>query len=358
MPASAAPIDGPAELLDACREEGLAGLVHQHLRAGAQTGWSDDVVAEVASEACAAAAEELLRRQAIVDLLDALGTAGIRPILFKGTALAYSVYAAPSFRPRADTDLLIPREQADRVREVMAHLGYAPSPNSGGERLFAQFQFWKNDRHGVQHVFDVHWKISTQPMFAGVLTYTELDVDAVPIAGLGVHARAAGRVHALLLACIHPAMHHRNAVHLIWMYDIHLLASACSDADFDWLVAMASAKGVSAICAHELDRARERFAFRLPPNVIPALAVRKGEPSAAYLRPRRRWIDELLSSVRGLPRWTDRAGLLREVLFPGPRYMLAAYGMAARPFRAAFLPALYAHRIVKGIQKIATGKKK
>jgi hypothetical protein len=164
-------------------------------------------------------------------------------------------------------------------------------------------------------------------------------------------------VHALLLACIHPAMHHRNAEHLIWMYDIYLLASRLSDADIDRLVEVAVAKEVGAVCAHELARARSRFAFRLPDKAMVALASREGEPSAAYLRPSRRWVDELISSMRGLPRWGDRVGLLREIAFPSRRYMLAAYGLAARPSRAAILPALYAHRILKGIQKIALGRK-
>jgi hypothetical protein len=347
----------PTELLDACDEWGLTGLVHQRLRERAAHDWPKALVADIASQACAAAAEELLRRRETMSMLDALASAGITPILLKGTALAYSIYPVPSFRPRADTDLLVPREQVAKARQVMAGLGYVAPANSGGELLFAQFQFSKEDRHGVQHAFDFHWKISTQPTFAGVLTYDELNAEAVPVVNLGSHARAAGLVHALLLACIHPAMHHRNAEYLIWMYDIYLLASRLSDADIDRLVEVAVAKEVGAVCAHELARARSRFAFSLPDKALVALASREGEPSAAYLRPSRRWIDELISSLRGLPRWGDRIGLLREIAFPSPRYMLAAYGVSTRPSRAAILPALYAHRILRGIQKIALGRK-
>jgi hypothetical protein len=349
----------PAELLDECDKEGLTGLVHARLRAVAGcpgASWPEAVQADVASRARAAAAEEVLRRRATISALDALAAAGVRPILLKGTAVAYGVYAAPSFRPRADTDLLIPREQVAAARAVMTALGYEASPNSGGERLFAQFQFWMQDRHGVQHVFDFHWKISTQPTFAQVLTYDELAAEAVPIAALGGQARAAGRVHALLLACIHPAMHHRNAEHLIWMYDLYLLASKLSETDFDRFAEIASVKKVGAVCAHELTRARARFTFRLPPAVTAALSGRGDEPSAAYLRPGRRWVDEMIASMRGLPRWGDRVGLLREIVFPSPEYMRAVYGITARSF-AAVLPVLYTHRILRGIQKIASGMK-
>ena len=346
----------PAELLDACDTEGLTGLVHARLRAGAGESWPEDVQQELASRARVAAAEEVLRRRAATSALDALGAAGVRPVLLKGTAVAYGVYAAPSFRPRADTDLLIPRDQVAAAREVMTTLGYEASPNSGGERLFAQFQFWMHDRYGVQHVFDFHWKISTQPTFAQVLTYDELAAEAVPIAALGGQARAAGRVHALLLACIHPAMHHRNAEHLLWMYDIYLLASTLSDADFDRVIKIAAVKRVGAICAHELDRARARFTFRLPAAATAARAEWRDEPSAAYLRPHRRWVDDMIASMRGLPRWSDRVGFLREIVFPSPEYMQALYGIKARS-SAAVLPVLYTHRILKGIEKIARGRK-
>ena len=36
---------------------------------------------------------------------------------------------------------------------------------------FSQFEMEKTDEFGVRHVIDVHWKISTQPVFADVLMY-------------------------------------------------------------------------------------------------------------------------------------------------------------------------------------------
>ena len=349
----------PAAFHDLCAEEGLTGLVHCRLRdRTAGDGWPEDVRDEVAGKALRDAVEEGLRQQRTRSALDALASAGVTPILMKGTPLAYSVYRAPSLRPREDTDLLIRRDQVDEARRVMTALGFAPAANSGGEHLFAQFQYSKEDSYGVEHVFDFHWKISTQPTFAAVLTHDELAADAIPIPSLGPHAYGASPLHALLLACIHPAMHHKNAEHLIWMYDIHLIASRLSDEDFDRLVALAVEKRVGAICAHELARAHARFSFRLPPRVIATLAACEGEPSAAYLRPRRRWADELMSSLRGLPRWRDRLGLLREVVFPSPRYMLAIYRVTVSPPRSALLlPALYAHRLLRGFHKILAGRK-
>ena len=54
----------------------------------------------------------------------------------------------------------------------MTSLGYATTVHCSD--LFSQFEVQKVDRFGVQHAFDVHWSISTQPVFAGLLTYDEL----------------------------------------------------------------------------------------------------------------------------------------------------------------------------------------
>jgi hypothetical protein len=83
----------------------------------------------------------------------------------------------------------------------------------------------------------------------------------------------------------------------------------------------------------------------------------RSEPSAAYLRAGRRWHDELISSMRELPRWSDRRRLLCEVAFPGPTYMLGAYGLARSPLGAALLPILYLHRLASGGWKVLVGHK-
>ena len=349
----------PAELLEACAEQDLTGLVHQRvndLRPGSD--WPKGLREDLAGRARGEAARELLRRREIASVLDALDSRGVRPVLLKGTPLAYTVYDVPGSRPRGDTDLLVRREQVDTIRHVMSGLGYVPTPYCDGELLFCQFELGKPDAFGVHHAFDFHWKISTQSMFADLLTYEELAADAAPVPALGPHARAAGPQHALLLACVHPVMHHRNVERLLWVYDIHLLASRLSDADLDRFADVAVAKEVAAISAHGLGLARSRFGSRIPDRVIARLAAHgTAEPSATYLQPERRWHDELTSCVRGLPRWRDRFRLLREVVLPDPRYMLRAYGVAPQTPGAALLPALYFHRVIRGIWKIFVGLK-
>jgi hypothetical protein len=347
----------PDEFLRACREQELVGLTYERLRGLPEPcDWPQDIREALAMESRAQAAKELLRRKEVVSVLDALAAEGVYPLLLKGTALAYSFYGSPASRPRVDTDLLIQRSQIDRARRVMARCGYTTPTYCDGDLLFCQFPLKKTDAFGLTHAFDFHWKISTQSMFAEILSEEELAPAAVPVPALGPHARAVGPVHALLLACIHPVMHHRNTDSLIWIYDVHLIASGLSDAELERFAELAIDKRVAAICAERLALARSRFRTRLPERVVARLGEPRAlEPSEVYLRPSRRWHHELLSNLRGLGRSSERARLLREVLVPGPRYMLDSYGFGAIGY--VLLPALYVHRIMNGVWKILRGRK-
>jgi hypothetical protein len=347
----------PAELLAFCAEEDLTGLVHHQLGKRPDLGWPDGVRDALAREARAATAQELLRRREVVTVLDALGARDVHPILLKGTPLAYTVYEAPSLRLRSDTDLLVQRAQTETVRSVMAAIGYAATNFSDGDFLFRQFELRKDDAFGVTHAFDIHWTISTESVFSDFLGYDELASEAMPVPALGPHARAPGAVHALLLACVHPVMHHRNAERLVWLYDIRLLAARLSCAELDRFAALAARKGVAAICAHELRLARSRLGTPVPDAVIAALGAPGNERSASYLDTERRWKDELLSNVRGVSRWTDRLRLLREVALPAPGYMLRAYRLNGTALGGVLLPALYVHRGVRGIWKVLRNRK-
>ena len=350
----------PAEFFQACSDLDLTCLVAEKLRTAemADSDWPVEVRKTLATIALAQAAKELVRQQELKSVLEALAEENIYPILLKGTALAYVLYDSPAQRPRLDTDLLILNGDVDRTRRKMVEIGYREPTYCEGGLLFCQFPVKKTDRIGLTHTLDFHWKISTQSVFADLLDFEEMAAAAIHIPDLGRHARAAGFVHALLLACIHPVMHHRNARSPIWIYDIHLLACRLSATQFDQFADLAVRKKIAAICAHQLASAHAAFGTQIPDAVIAKLrAVRANEPSADYLRPDRRWSDDLFSSLRTLPSWTDRLRLTRQVVFPQPAYMLKTYELTPSALGAALLPMLYLHRIAYGGWKVISGRK-
>ena len=207
----------PSAFLGSCHDQGLTGLVYARTLARPGAGdWPPAVLDGLANEVRARTAHDLVRRAEINVVLHGLATAGIPVILLKGTPLAYSLYPMPSARPRVDTDLLVPRHQVDRLRQTMAGMGYEAPLFCDGELLFCQFPLQRTDAFGVVHRFDCHWRISTQSVFADVLTFDEVAPRSIPVPALGEHARTLAPVDALLLACVHPVMHHRNAESLLW----------------------------------------------------------------------------------------------------------------------------------------------
>jgi hypothetical protein len=347
-----------AQLMALCSEQGLTGLLHERLVVQAEMeGWPTGVREPLAELARHDAATELLRRQEIASTLSALASSGVHPILLKGTALAYSVYNRPSSRPRGDTDLMIRREDVDAVRQSMGARGYVPTLYCDGEFLFCQFEMSRQDSWGVHHAFDFHWKISTQSQFADLLSYDELAAQAMAVPALGPAARAHGTLHALLLTLVHPAMHHRNERRALWAYDARVLLSRLQLSEFDDLVELALARGVAAIVASELEYASALWGASIPSRVLERLhRLRTLEPSAAYLSPGRQWRHEFASNLRGLPSWSSRFRLIREVLFPSPEYMRRSFAPSGSA-NTAILPALYALRLIRGGRMMLLGRK-
>jgi hypothetical protein len=347
----------PGEFLDHCTRHDLLGLVHARINACTDRNeWPDVVRDALARYAREETARELLRREEITGVVGGLSACGVRAIVLKGAALAYTVYDNPIARPRLDTDLFIDKRDQAIVRTMLERRGYVAPPYCAD--LFSQFEMTRTDQFGMVHVMDVHWRISTQAVFADVLSYEAVASRAVSVPALGAAAVAPCGVDALLLACMHPVMHHQNEERLLWIYDIHLLADRLTPLEFEECERIARAKGVAAVCARGLRLAQTVFGASIPELVVARLERAGGvEPSGEYLASHRRWHHETLASLRALPRFADRARLVREVLLPSPAYMLGAYGLRGKPLGLWLLPALYLHRNVRGAWKIIAGKK-
>ncbi len=345
-------------IVSECRARRVTALLLYRLRQSpAGQTWPRSLRDELAREVRAETARELVRRHEIVGVLDALAAGGVRPVLFKGAPLAYSVYPAPAARPRGDTDLLIPHAHVAAARRILADRGYAATVYCDGEFLFRQFELQKTDTLGIVHALDVHWKISTQTLFCELLSYDELMAEATPVPALGAHARGASLVHALVLACVHPVMHHRNEPNTLWTYDIHLLASSMSRDQLRRVGSLAAERKVAAIVRHGLEVSRAQWRTTVPGEVMAALGAASGEPSARYLAAGRRWRDELVENVRYLPGWRARIRLLREVVFPSRDYMRRAHPVVDRRGGAALLPIYYLYRLANGAVKELRGQK-
>ena len=303
------------------------------------------------------AAWEMGHRRALADALASLAAAGIEPVLFKGTALAYSVYPNPVLRTRADTDLIVPPDERERVTSALLRCGFVPevSVESGQTSLVRAGP-------GGLHGLDVHWQVNNSAVLSRLFTYQELRADAVPLTALAPEALAASPVHALLLACMHRGTHRHNPYYvsgephfggdrLIWLYDLHLLAQSFRERDWHSFISRAETKGLLGVCADGLDLARECFSTNVPEHVRDAMSrPRSREAASAYLSAgpwTQHWLD--FQAQHGARR---KARHLRELLFPPAEYMRARFAGE----RAHWLPWLYARRVFAGAWRRLRGR--
>jgi hypothetical protein len=304
---------------------------------------------------------ELGHRKALREALSALAAAGIEPVLFKGTALAYSIYPNPVLRSRGDTDLIVPRHERARFTETLGRCGFTPASAGATATTGNQTSLARPAAEGA-HELDVHWRISDSEVLSRIFTYEELRADAVPLPALAPEAWAASSVHALLLACMHRGAHRDNPYYvsgvpycggdrLIWLYDLHLLAESFTEHEWRSATGLARRKGLRGICLDGLAQARQCFATHIPDPVFAALAPDDVRESASdYLAAgpwRQQWLD-----FQALPGIRPKARHLRALLFPPAEYMRNKY--ADQP--GQWLPWLYARRACAGAWRRLNGR--
>jgi hypothetical protein len=295
----------------------------------------------------AAAAGEGLRHTELTRILRELRRVGVRVIVFKGAALAYTHYPEAYLRPRCDTDLLVQRDDRHRAVDALAALGYYRLNSVGREAVHTQ---WTLRRRTVSqlHIIDLHWKLSNRPLFASMLTFDELEASAVAIPALGEGALTPAPVHALLLACIHRASHD-DSDRLIWLYDIKLIVDGLSSGEWEEFRRLAIRKQVAGLCARSLELTASRFGG-LPAAQISSIGTMASahEPSLDYLGGGISSLRSLLLDVKASKGLAAKTRLIASHLFPDADYMRRAHRVTSD----AALPAIYVRRAARGAWRL------
>lgn len=219
--------------LTAAERHGLAPLLYRHLQA-AGAKLAPTVGQQLRGLYIRHRTANRVRLRALCEILDAFDAAGIQAWVLKGPALMSLVYADPALRPMSDLDLLVPRREAFRARQVLREIGFrAP----GGEGRLSL-----DDHH--------HLPIATRLM-DGVLVQVELHHNALskdynsslelnehresPMAfeSSGRSAWALGTHEMLWHLCQHLVGPLPRPLRLIWVADIAGYAEAFSE-QLDW----------------------------------------------------------------------------------------------------------------------------
>jgi hypothetical protein len=283
------------------------------------------------------------RFEALRRFSQSMAELGIPFLLMKGSALAYQIYPEPWLRPRLDTDVLFPSEDSNRIIEGLTSLGYQRSAGPK-EIIRKQFTFTSPAVKGLfPHHFDLHTEVLNPRFFRELWSFAELEERSEVLPGSNV--KTFGYEDAIALAALHRVVHHHNDESPLWLYDIHLLAKKLGEEGLHSAIERAAKGGYQKILITSLRQASELFGNALPPSVV-ALRVRKGEASALFLRPQRKfWHDMLLDLwiARG-ERWT----YLAAHLFPPFELLREKYPNATQ----RTLPFFYLLRILSGAKRL------
>ena len=347
-PSTPTEMDATALVAAAARHRVLVLLGSMLRAAGSLDRWPRTFAEAFHQAERQATVVDWLRQAELEKVFDALAAAAIRTLTFKGAALAHLYYPAPQLRARVDTDLLVSAHDIASLDRTLRALGYTQQQETSGLLVSYQSHYDKQDRAGVFHAFDVHWKVSNRQAFADCFSFEELWERRIPVPALGVHAATVSRVDALLLALVHRAAHHPGSRDLLWIYDLHLLAEGMTTEEVERLADLVNSRGYNSIAREGMTLATECYGTRAAVTIMAALDDRPACGNAASAPDRGSSQTDLLRhDLRALQGWPARCRLVREHLFPPPSYMRSKYGVHTN----LLLPALYAWRVVAGAPK-------
>jgi hypothetical protein len=147
---------------------------------------------------------------------------GLSVIVLKGAILADQVYNNIALRPMSDIDLLVRREEMDRIDKLLNNMGYRPQPL---HKWCLKEENYVTYYHLEEISLDIHCELFHSRSFLQSflpLTSAVLWKDAKPITVNNHHALILSNETNLLYLCLHMARHFREQIRLIWACDISL----------------------------------------------------------------------------------------------------------------------------------------
>ena len=281
-----------------------------------------------------------LRKKELLRIIEAFHLARVRMLILKGAALSYLIYPEPNLRTCCDVDVFADPKEAAAADTVLRSLGYERADRLNFETTYAR------EDQGVEHVLDLHWKLSNSQFFSGKFDFEEIYERSIPVCALSPRARTLDAVDSLINACIHMAGH-RMWDRLIWLTDVYLLHGWLSSAQLDEFVTRAINKRLGAVCLEALRITQKVYGLELDHPAIKHLidqdpiGFRRNDPSAYLLELDRDYIYEFWR-LMSESSWNDRFRLLRKALFPPLSELNGRYDTGSR----IKIPFVYLYRIM------------
>lgn len=211
--------------------------------------------------------QSLLLSSELLRVLQALKTAEVKAVPYKGPALAQAVYGEPALRRPGDLDVLLSRESLAPAKKVLRELGYAPclalSPQTESIwlRAYGALDF-VNPKNGL--ALDLHCGIAPRHMAIGMPLDPLLErTREIPFAGSLVPTLQPEDLVAVL--CVHGSKH--GWERLGWICDLAQTLSTYRQLDWTLVFKRANAAHVTRIVLLGLWVAKTLLQAELPLDV-------------------------------------------------------------------------------------------
>jgi hypothetical protein len=172
------------------------------------------------------------------EIIEGFQEQGVRVLVLRGPALAFSLYTDPAMRPSCDLDLLVAPENVIQARDILESLGYRCLAKrfETSREFFREECFIHQENPGNKFPVDLHWvHWELHPFFKGS---EEVDIEdlferARKVETPNLAFETLHPVDYLIHSAIHLVMIHKNGMRLSWIYDTALLAQHLHVPD-DW----------------------------------------------------------------------------------------------------------------------------
>jgi len=209
----------------------------------------------------------LIFRKKTVEIIKEFKDKSIDCLVLKGLYLAFSVYPDAGLRPMVDIDLLVKKEDLDRVTNILNALGYAEqSPRM--QRVYGCDATFSSKDEACS--IDIHWDLCQYERFKGIIDVTgDFWARAVGFNLDGLPAKTPSIEDHILYVSLHYSL-----VHLLYgingAYDFFYLIHSHI---FDWEAIINSARkyGIETPLYYSLHKACKISGLSLPDFVLKRL---------------------------------------------------------------------------------------
>lgn len=265
------PLPNPERFLALCESHGVSALILEKARdRGLQgEGWQG-VLEGLNARRRQWLARNIHLLSRLREFQSALRRAGIPCIVLKGGSLLAVLYSDFGLRPLGDIDVLVRKEDVDRILEILRRDGWnVPSE--------AEVRFWRRTfyhlyvqtRDTFAAAFEIHWDLEKEARHA--IQVEELWERSVVFQLEGDTLRRLSNEDLMLHLLLHLAHHYYNP-RLIWVCDIRRLAGGAS---LDWsrILARAERWRLRLPVYYSLHYVEKIFPGTVPPEVLAAARV-------------------------------------------------------------------------------------